>query len=161
MYISFDELSPQARVWIYQADRKLNEAELSLIEEAAPGFLEKWATHGKPLKSSYRIFHKQFLVIAVEETVQAASGCSIDSSVGFVRALENELEVSFTDRSKVAFVLDGEVYLEALPGLKTSIEAGKITADTQTFNNLVSNKQELEENWLLPARETWLKRYFS
>lgn len=161
MYISFDELSPQARVWIYQSDRRLNEADISLIEEAAPVFLEKWATHGKPLRSSYRIFHHQFLVIAVEEAVQAASGCSIDSSVAFVQALEKELDVSFTDRSKVAFVLNGDVYLEALPALKSSIEAGKITAETQTFNNLVSNKQELDERWLLPARETWLKRYFS
>lgn len=160
MYISFDELSPQARVWIYQSDRKLDEADISLIEEAAPAFLKSWATHGKPLKSSYRIFHQQFLVLAVEEAVQAASGCSIDSSVAFVRALEKELEVSFTDRSKVAFVLDGNVYLEALPALKSSIEKGRITADTQTFNNLVSNKQELEEKWLLPAGETWLKRYF-
>lgn len=160
MYIPFDKLSPQARVWIYQSDRKLNEADISLIEEAAPAFLEKWATHGKSLRSSYRIFHQQFLVLAVEEAVQAVSGCSIDSSVAFVRALEKELDVSFTDRSKVAFVLDGNVYLETLPALKSSIEQGKITADTQTFNNLVSNKQELEEKWLLPAGETWLKRYF-
>lgn len=160
MYISFDELSPQARVWIYQSNRKLNDAEISVIDKAAPVFLEEWATHGRPLKSSYRIFHDQFLVMAVEEAVQAASGCSIDSSVAFVRALEKELEVSFTDRSKVAFVLNGDVYLEALPALKASIEAGKITADTQTFNNLISKKQELEEKWLLPAGETWLKRYF-
>jgi hypothetical protein len=161
MYISFEELSPQARVWIYQVDRKLNDAEQLILEEAAPAFLESWSTHGKPLRASFRLFHKQFLVLAVDEAVQAASGCAIDSSVAFIQTLEKELELSFTDRTKVAFILDNEVYLEALPALKDSIAAGKITAETQTFNNLISNKQELEEKWLLPAGETWLKRYFS
>ncbi len=161
MYVPFDELSRQARVWVYQSDRPLSEAEISLIEEAAPAFLESWATHGKPLKASFRLFHSQFLVIGVDEQVQAASGCSIDSSVSFVQALEKELEVSFMDRGKVAFVSEGKVFLEALPQLKTSIEAGRVTADTSTFNNLVSSKQELEEKWLMPAKETWLKRYFN
>lgn len=161
MYVPFDELSRQARVWVYQSDRKLNDAELSLIEEAAPRFLEGWATHGKPLQASFRLLHNQFLVLAVDESAQAASGCSIDSSVSFVRALEKELNLNFMDRSKVAFVLDNQVYLEALPQLKSSIAAGKITADTKTFNTLVSNKQELEENWLLAAKDTWLKRYFT
>lgn len=161
MYIPFNELSPLARVWIYQADRKLNEVEISMLEKAAPVFLENWAAHGKPLRSSFRLFHEQFLVLAVEEAAQAASGCSIDSSVAFVQSLEKELGLSFTNRTKIAFIMDDEVFLEALPGLKNSIATGKITAETQTFNNLVSNIQELEEKWLLPARETWLKRYFS
>lgn len=160
MYISFDTLSSHARVWVYQADRPLHEVELALIEKTAPAFLDSWATHGKPLKASFRMFHNQFLVIGVDEEQQAASGCSIDSSVAFVQALEQELDVSFMDRGKVAFVSGDKVFLEAIPQLKSSISAGKITAETPTFNNLVANKQELEEKWLLPAKDTWLKRYF-
>lgn len=160
MYVSFDELSHQARVWVYQSDRRLKQDELSLIEREAPAFLETWATHGKPLKASFRLFYQQFLVMSVEEAEQSASGCSIDSSVSFIRMLEKELGVNFMDRAKVAFLQDKEVLLEALPQLKGSIEKGSITAKTPTFNNLVTNKQELEEKWLLPAEETWLKRYF-
>lgn len=161
MYVPFEELSQQARVWVYQSDRKLGEAEISLIEEAAPTFLESWATHGKPLKASFQLFHGQFLVMGVDEGHQSASGCSIDSSVSFIKALEKELDVSFMDRGKVAFVVDGQVYMEDLPQLKNSIATGKIKADTRTFNNMITSKQELEEKWLMPAKETWLKRYFS
>lgn len=161
MYVPFNELSRGARVWVYQSDRPLSEAEVSLIEGAAPAFLDGWATHGKPLKASFQLLHNQFLVLAVDEAAQMASGCSIDSSVSFVKALEKELQLNFMDRSKVAFALEDQVYLEALPKIKNSIEQGKITAETKTFNTLVSSKQELEENWLLPAKDTWLKRYFS
>lgn len=161
MYIPFDTLSAHARVWVYQASRPLTEVEQSLIEKTAPGFLESWATHGKPLKASFKLFHEQFLVIGVDENHQQASGCSIDSSVAFVQALEKELDLSFMDRGKVAFIVDDKIYLEPLPQLKSSIASGRITADTKTFNNMVSSKQELEEKWLQPAKETWLKRYFS
>jgi hypothetical protein len=160
MYIPFDSLSAHARVWVYQADRPLSEVEVALIEKTSPAFLDSWATHGKPLKASFRLFHNQFLVIGVDEGHQVASGCSIDSSVSFVQALEQELEVSFMDRGKVAFVSGNKVFLEPIPQLKRSIASGRITEDTQTFNNLVASKQELEENWILPAKETWLKRYF-
>lgn len=161
MHVPFNELSNQARVWVYQSDRQLSEAEASLIEKAAPAFLESWATHGKPLKASFQLIQNQFLILAVDEEVQAASGCSIDSSVAFVKTLERDLGVNFMDRSKVAFVLDNQVYMVPLPQLKTSIANGKITAETKTVNTLVNNKQELEEQWLVPAKETWLKRYFS
>lgn len=160
MYIPFDTLSAEARIWVYQADRSLSEVELALIDKTAPVFLDAWAAHGKPLKASFRLFHKQFLVIGVDEDHQSASGCSIDSSVAFVQALEQELDVSFMDRGKVAFVSEGKIFLEAIPQLKNSIDAGLITAETQTFNNLIQSKQELEEKWLMPAKETWLKRYF-
>ena len=161
MYVPFDKLSAQARVWVYQASRPLNEVEQSLIGKSAQDFLESWATHGKPLKASYQLFHEQFLVIGVDEDHQQASGCSIDSSVAFIKALEKELDLSFMDRGKVAFIVEGKIYMEPLPQIKSSIAAGKITADTKTFNNLVASKQELEEKWLQPAKETWLNRYFS
>ena len=161
MYIPFNTLSAEARVWVYQASRPLNEVEQSLIEKTALDFLESWATHGKPLKASYKLFHEQFLIIGVDEGHQQASGCSIDSSVAFVQALERELDLSFMDRGKVAFIVEDKIFLEPIPQLKSSIAAGKITADTKTFNNMVTSKQELEEKWLQPAKETWLKRYFS
>lgn len=161
MYVPFDELSQQARVWVYQSDRRLTEAEVLFIKEAAPAFLNEWATHGNPLRASFQLIENQFLVLAVEESAQAASGCSIDSSVSFIKALEKELQLSFMDRAKVAFAMENQVILEALPQIRNSIAAGKITAETQTYNTLVNNKQELEEKWLLPAKETWLKRYFS
>lgn len=161
MYVPFDELSHQARVWVYQSDRQLTEDEVSLIEESAPAFLNNWAAHGKPLKASFQLIENQFLILAVEEAAQAASGCSIDSSVAFIKALETELQLNFMDRAKVAFAVENQVYLESLPHIKNSIATGKITADTPIYNTLVNNKQELEEKWLLPAKETWLKRYFS
>ena len=97
MYIPFEEMSPNSRVWIYQADRQLSNQEVSLIEDSSKQFLSEWAAHGNALKSSFSVFHDKFLVISVDENYNSASGCSIDASVGLVRKLESELKLRNSD----------------------------------------------------------------
>jgi hypothetical protein len=40
--------------------------------------------------------------------------------------------------------------------LSYAAENGFITADTLYFNNLVQTKEELENNWIIPVRSSWL-----
>ncbi|MBL6447512.1 hypothetical protein JMN32_14435 [Fulvivirga sp. 29W222] len=161
MLVPFENMPDDARVWIYQANRKLANTEVVSVNDAGVNFFEEWAAHGAPLKSSFKIFHNQFLVISADENFNKASGCSIDSSVGFVKQIEQQLGINFFDRTKIAFIFNEEVYLESLSNLKTSVAEGKIDESTLTFNNLVSNKSELETSWIVPAKSTWLGRYFS
>ncbi|MCV9387963.1 hypothetical protein [Reichenbachiella ulvae] len=160
MIVSFDELPGTARVWIYQADKTFGQADLEVIAEEANKFFDGWAAHGAPLKSSYKVFHDKFLVIAVDEQFNQASGCSIDASVGLVKTLEQKLGINFFDRSKVCFLVNDEIFESSLTEIKQLVEQGKIQSDTPTFNNLVPNKDELESSWIIPAEESWLKRYF-
>ena len=160
MYIPFEELSKSARVWIYQANRKLDENEVNAISISSKDFLEQWAAHGAQLKSSFKIFHNKFLVISVDEQEAKASGCSIDASVGLVRTLETNLNLNFFDRSKVAFLVNDEVFLHDLKNIKELVSKGAIDSQTLTFNNLVQDISQLENQWVIPAEESWLRRYF-
>lgn len=160
MLIPFEEIQENARVWIYQADRKLTTDEEKAIEHTSQIFLEDWAAHGAPLKCAFKIFHHQFLVITVDENFNKASGCAIDSSVSLVKQLEQQLNINFFDRTKIAFIHHDEVFLESLSTLKSSVTDGKINESTLTFNNLISTKSELEAAWLVPAKSTWLSKYF-
>jgi len=99
-------------------------------------------------------------VLAVDEYFSSVSGCSIDSSVHFVQELESELDINFFDKSKVAFLHQDQVLLESLPNLKQRIEEGEIKENTLTFNNLITNKKELEESWTVPVKDSWLNKYF-
>lgn len=165
MYIPFEEMPGHARVWIYQADRPLSQAEEDYALQISQIFISKWAAHGKDLKSSVKIFHHQFLVIAVDETYNQASGCSIDASVSLVKELEQKFSTvqqafSFFDRTKVAFVCDDQVFLESTKSVKEHIAEGNIKPETLTFNNLVNNKEQFEREWIVPAKDSWLARYF-
>ena len=159
MFVDFDKMARDSRVWLYQSDRDLTAEEQNYILEQTEKFLNTWVAHGTNLNSSVKIFYKRFLVILVDEKFASVSGCSIDSSVRFVKALETELNVNFFDRTKVAFLDDGNVFLESLNKIKNRISEGIISGDAITFNNQITNKEELEESWMVPASEAWLSRY--
>ena len=161
MYVNFDEMPKSSRVWVYQSSRTLDAKEVEWLESVARIFCEQWAAHGQDLRSSFRIYHNQFLVLSVDEAASLPSGCSIDSSVHLVTHAQNELGIDFFDRMKVAYILNDQVLTDSINNLKAKISNREITQHTKTFNNLVATIDELEHNWTVPVGQSWLKKYFA
>jgi hypothetical protein len=160
MLVPFNTMPDEARLWVYQANRLLTEAEQQHVLREAADFLMGWKAHGVELQTACTLEHGHFLVIAVDEAHHGASGCSIDASVGFVRTLENQLGVQFLDRTKVAILLGDHLELIPLAELKSRVQQGDITSDTLVFNNSLSTLGEWRNHWKTPAGESWMKRYF-
>lgn len=151
MFVSYTSLPPTARVWIYQANRPLTNAEVDIISIGLKSFTEEWMVHGQPLQASFEIRYNRFILLAANDQ---ASGCSIDSSVRAVKEIGERLGVDFFDRQQVCFKNGDEVFSLLLTGLN-----GKIDASVYVFNNLVDTKAAVEENWLQQAGNSWIKRY--
>ena len=49
MYIPFENLPEESKIWIYQSNRKFSDAEFSEIETDLQSFLNEWAAHGTSL----------------------------------------------------------------------------------------------------------------
>lgn len=160
MYVAFDHLPARARVWIYQASRPLSEAELMALLPRLAAFAAEWTSHGRQLAASAQFLHRQFLVIGLDEEVAGASGCSIDASVRFVQELEQHLGLELLEKSRMAFLAQGQLQLLNRRELRAAVAAGQITADTPYYNNTLSTKAELAEGWPAPAGQTWLAAYF-
>jgi hypothetical protein len=161
MYIPFDEMPDTARVWVYSPGRFIDESQKQEILQHVKTFIDQWNAHGHPLRGSATIRHQLFLILAADESYNAASGCSIDSSVHFLKQLGQHLQTDFFDRTQQAFQAgDGRVFLVPMPELKSRIAAGEITPDTFTFNPQVATVGELKQHWLVPAAQSWLARYF-
>jgi hypothetical protein len=160
MYIEFNQLPETARVWVYQADRPVTEGEQATILSDAQRFLTSWTAHSQDLRASCCFFYSRFLVLSVDESLNQASGCSIDKSVHFVQHLEQQYGIRFLDRSQQAFLIEETVRLVPLKDLKQAVSTEEITPETLAFNNAVATVAELNNRWLLPAAQTWLARYF-
>ncbi len=160
MYLPFNQLPKSARIWIYQSNRNLTDLEIESISKTLVSFCNGWSAHGAGLKSSFQILHQRFIAIAVDEGHNMATGCSIDSSVNQIKFIENKYELNFMDRTQVAFLLDGELYVESLSAIKNKVSQGVISADTKTFNNLVETVGDFDAGWIVSASNSWLKRYF-
>ena len=160
MYIPFSQLSDEARIWIYQANRPLTQEESKMMLQSAQEFLAQWASHGRPLQGSAEILYDQFLILAVEESFQGATGCAVDASVQFIRSLEQELQLSLMDRTHIAFRHDEANIIVPLGHIKEKIQQGDISADMLTFDNTITHKAALADKWLVRVGDSWLGRYF-
>ncbi|HEY5691220.1 MAG TPA: hypothetical protein VIS49_07180 [Cyclobacteriaceae bacterium] len=159
MFVPFEELSPTARVWIYQLDRSVNEQEKSEIEKVIKGFCHQWQAHGAPLRTSFQLIHDHFLVLAVDEKAGIASGCSIDGSVRVLKELSERYNIDFFNRTLATFLIDDEVVAYPLNQLKGLFSSGTLSSTATTFNNLVESKAAFLENWMVPVGKSWLSKY--
>lgn len=159
MYAPFDTLTDQARLWLYQSSREFNEEELSHIKNALESFVGQWAAHGKDLSASFKIFHNRFIALAVDEENQNATGCSIDSSVAFIKSLGNQLNVDLFDRTLIAYSIDDKIEIESLNTFKNKVKSGVIPERAKIFNNAITQKGELATKWHLPLTNSWAGRF--
>ncbi|MEM6829280.1 MAG: hypothetical protein AAGA66_09620 [Bacteroidota bacterium] len=160
MLVKLTEMPDASRIWIYQAARKLEENELAFIEKVAETFLSQWQAHGQDLKSSFSLEYDQFLILAVDESFNQASGCSIDASVHLIQKLEEELHVSFTTNGQVAFFLNEKVVLKPFTTIKQSVQRNEIQADTTVFDNTIKYLADFRQKWPAESKDTWISRYF-
>ncbi len=149
-----------ARLWIYQTERKLTDQETEFVRQNTANFLNQWQAHGQDLKASFDLKYNQFLIISADESFSQASGCSIDASVHLIKALENELKISFMTSGKVAFLQGEEISLYPFNELKGQIEQKSIRPETLVFDNTVQNIGDFKLKWMAESKDTWVSRYF-
>lgn len=159
MFVPFNKIAPESRVWIYQLSRELSEGEKTEVEKTIEIFCQEWQAHGAPLKTSYLVAHNHFLILAVDEKHSGASGCSIDGSVRMLKDLGAKLGIDFFDRMKAAFLVNEKVELYPVMKLKELFESGMLNPASVTFNNMVATKMEFLNNWRVEAGQSWLSKY--
>jgi len=161
-----EDFDPSSRVWIYQSSRLFTVSEALQIEEMINEFAQNWLSHGAPVKGAAHLFFGQFVVLMADEAATGVSGCSTDSSVRLIKDIERVFGVNMFDRLALAFIVKDKsdsyrIQILPMPQLKYAVEQGFITADTLFFNNVVLTKEELENNWIIPAKDSWLAKKIS
>ncbi len=159
MYQSFDSMPAHARLWIYQANRSFSTAEKEQLFKGLKDLCEQWSAHGTPLQTSFVIQFDQFVIMAVDEQLNGASGCSIDGTVRFMKSLQDQSGIDFFDRTRVAFLKEGKIIVHTVTEVRNLLESQALSAETVTFNNIVTTKAEWEKYWRVPVKESWLARY--
>ena len=150
------DFSPQSRVWVYQSNRLFSLSEALEIEEALNDFVQKWVSHGDEVKAYGNWFFGQFVVLMADESTTAVSGCSTDSSVRFIKELGQRFGVDFFNRTHLAFVVKDKVQILLMNQLTYAVQNGFITSDTLYFNNAIQTKAALENDWIVPVKDSWL-----
>jgi len=159
MLVDFDTLPEESRVWIYQANRSFSEEEIKELTSKLEVFIEAWTAHGKDLQAGFKIVYKRFIVIALNQNLNTATGCSIDASVHFIQELEKDYNVDLMDKMNVSFKQGEFIAYKPLIDFKKMAKNNSVSKNTIVFNNLVTNIAEFKDNWEVPASESWHSRF--
>jgi hypothetical protein len=155
MLVPFKSLPETARVWIYQGSRAFSADELAEIKPKLEDFIREWTAHGARLNASYEIRYNRFIVLALDQSLTAASGCSIDASVRFIQEIEKDYGLDLLDKMNVSYRQGEFVAYKPLADFKIMAKQKAVSPNTVVFNNLVANKYEYESHWEIPASESW------
>ena len=143
----FPEFIPESKVWIYASNRELTQKDQETITSELEPFISEWAAHGKGLLGKSSILENRFVVLVVDESKAMASGCSIDTSVRFMKDLGAKLNIDFFDRLKLYVEKDRHFDRVSLSELH---EYG----DWDVYNPMISSLKELRENWKIPVHSS-------
>ncbi len=148
-----------ARVWIYQSSRPFTDTETVVLTSQINGFVGEWTAHRKTLLAAGAVFYNQFIVLSVDESLNDASGCSIDASVYFIKDIENQYDVQLFERMNFAY-LEGDT-VKTLPSTAFSqhYTEGALSDETLVFDNLVNTVGTLKTAWIKPLKMSWHRRF--
>jgi len=151
-----------ARVWIYQADRFLTDAEVEHIAQEANEFMRSWTAHGTALAGRVSVEHNLFLLLLVDEEQALATGCSIDKSVHFVQALGQRYGIDFFNRMNTAYRsnVDDSLQLATREEFAQRLKEGIVNQETLVYNNLIQDSSELSTKWEVPFAVSWHSKVF-
>ena len=152
-------LPDHSRVWIYQSNRELSDSETSELRTAGKEFVQNWTSHGSDLLAAFDVIYNRFLVIYLDEKNAAASGCSIDSSVGFIRQTQEKYQIDLLDRLQIAFKDGEEVKTLPMAQFQAEMKSGNIDENTVVFNNLVKDKAEFDAKWEVAIKDSWHRQW--
>lgn len=148
---------PQSKVWVYQADREFTSTEVELIQQKVSAYANQWQVHGSLAKAVGQVLFARFILFLVDDSTPA-SGCSIDSSVAFIKELGAELNIDFFNRLNIAYIHPETEKIETttLSQLRDTLAKGDLPSFTIIFNNTITTLDQLDGKWMIPVRNSWL-----
>tara|TARA_B110000503_G_scaffold69669_1_gene108584 strand:+ start:3883 stop:4368 length:486 start_codon:yes stop_codon:yes gene_type:complete len=159
MFVNFDEIPEDAKVWVYPSSRKFYTNEIPEIAEKIKKFVAEWKADDESFKASYQFLYNRFIVITADDIATPLKNSDIDDSVNFILSLQETYSVALLDRMNICFKQGEFVQYKDLKDFKKLLKNKALTGKSIIFDNLITNKQDFENLWEIPIEESWYSRF--
>ena len=153
MLSDFHSLPESSRVWIYASEVILTNKLQDFIIDYISDHLRNWNAHNSDLIAGVTILENHFIVVALDESKNKASGCSIDSLQLKIQKLEIELSISLMNKLNVYYKKDGVIECINYLNLKGNVDSHTL------FYDLTIQKKEDLNTYLKFIKDGWCNRY--
>jgi len=159
---TIERFPKSSRIWVYQASRELKPLEVEYILSSLKTFVPAWTAHDQQLSAHGWVSNGFFLFLMVDESQAGASGCSIDSSVAFIRALGEKLNIDWFNRLNFVYKDESDkLHLIHKDELPNAYQSGVVQDHTIFMNTLINQRGDIETKWEVPLKDSWHYRFVS
>ena len=151
------QIADNARLWVFTSNKELSSEQSAFIETEMTLFLQGWNNHGRAMAGKAWIELNRILVVAADENIMLASGCSIDKLNREVLRIGNALGVNLFDRLTVLFKENGEIQTEGIAQFWALRKANRITDETEVLDTTVNSFGEWSVSKWKSFANTWHK----
>jgi hypothetical protein len=159
--IPFEELPSDARLWIFAAERALDEEQRRRVLAETDAFIAEWSAHGVPLTAGRELRYDQFVLVGVDERAAGVSGCSVDALVRRMQRLGDELGIELVNNAPVLYREGETVHRVSRERFAELASSGTVSPNTPVFDNTLTRIGDLQAGkWEVKAVDAWHGRAF-
>lgn len=159
MIVDFNEIPTWSKLWVFPSSRKFYEQEISGLKENIEAFLNSWTSEDQLFNCAYELKYDRFIVISVDDTDISLSLKTHDALSIFIQELEKKFEVILLDKINVCYKQGEFVQYKDIVEFKKMMKEKGVSAKTIVFDNMITTKEELENNWEINIMDSWLGRF--
>ena len=155
MFVDFNKISDNSRVWLYSSETKITDKQELFINNKLFAFLSTWQHHGIDLFCSSKIFHNRFIIVALDENLNSVGGCAMDKLQELILNFEDELKISLFSRLNIFIHQKNDIECISLNKLKYHKNINK---DSLFYDLTITKKQQIN-SWLKRIGDGWCSRF--
>jgi hypothetical protein len=153
--MSLQGLPDSSRIWLFAADRVLSESEAEALQQDLTMFVAEWQAHGADLSAGFELRYGACLVIAVDESQAAPTGCSIDKAFRLLQRFGSEHKLDFFNRMLLHRPLCTSAVIKTVSQAQQALEDRDWASSTLVWNAQLAQLGEYRTNPFLPLSQSW------
>ena len=159
MIVDFNEIPTWSKLWVFPSSRKFYEQEISGLKENIEAFLNSWTNEDQLFNCAYELKYDRFIIISVDNSEINLSLKTHDALSVFIQELEKKYEVILLDKINVCYKQGEFVQYKDIVEFKKMMKEKRVSSKTIVFDNMITTKEELENNWEINIMDSWLGRF--
>lgn len=146
------------RVWVFATQRWLTAEESASLRSEMTAFVSGWQAHGKDLLAGFDLLFDCILVVAVDETKEPPSGCSIDKVFHLLKMQNEKWQLDFFQRTLIWAWVGNELCIYDYPSLLKALKEGEVEMKTPVLNTLPATLGDLRNKQFISLSDSWVAK---
>ena len=159
MIVDFNQIPNWCKLWVFPSSRKFYPQEIEGLKERIESFLSNWTHEGQSLTCSYQLKYQRFIIISVDNSEISLSLKAHDTLTAFILELEKFYDIILLDKINVCYKQGEFVQYKDLKEFKKMMKNKGVSKKTIVFDNMITTKAELENDWEINIMDSWLGRF--